>query len=214
MIHTTCSSTHAHTSFLPFNRKVCKSSECCGFKIYVWEWFKECAHVLRGVLFVQLILLWSSSRSSTRGPTVVLAFSSILLSSFQFPLHMPKSCCLRDVSPAATFLYWCRLGPNTAVFSATVRQQVILKEWELLKSSQADINGSCIDYIGALSFLDFLTFPAGQTCCSSWLMEYLTSTSNKRLLWSLTDLVGLMFSLRFWSEEWVGSLSQRKTWRT
>lgn len=90
MIHTTCSSTHAHTSFLPFNRKVCKSSECCGFKIYVWEWFKECAHVLRGVLFVQLILLWSSSRSSTRGPTVVLAFSSILLSiPLQFPVSSP-----------------------------------------------------------------------------------------------------------------------------
>lgn len=95
VMRTTCSS--AHKSFLPFNRSVCLGvlwiRNMCGSDLK-----SVCAHVLRGALFVQLILLWSGSRSGTRGPTVVPASCSSLLpyalysKPHQFPPHLPKYC--------------------------------------------------------------------------------------------------------------------------
>ena len=100
----------------------------------MWESFKSvcvcvcvCAHVLRGALFVQLILLWSSWRSGTRGPTVVPASCSSLLpytlpsKPHQFPLHLPKYCSLSSEISLLLRLSSsrCRLEPQ---------KEVVLKE--------------------------------------------------------------------------------------
>lgn len=99
--------------------------------------------MLRGALFVQLIFLWSSSRSGERGPTVVPASSSLPLLP---PLHTsPVSSpyakmllpFLWDLNPDGTFLYLCRLGIEfKALFHAAVRLQVFLKEATRVKSGR------------------------------------------------------------------------------
>lgn len=69
-----------------------------------------CAHVLGGALFVQLILLWSSSWSGTRGLTVVPASLSFPLcpplrtSPVSSPYAKIQLPLLRDLPPAVTFL--------------------------------------------------------------------------------------------------------------
>ena len=120
--------------FLPFNRKVCRSSECCGLQICVGSDLTFLrAHVLRGALFVQLILLRSGSRSGTRGPTVVPASSSfppLYTSPVSSPYAKILLPVLRDLLPCCDF-------PLSVRKKLYFVLQVILKDWELQKSSQA-----------------------------------------------------------------------------
>lgn len=78
-------------SFLPFNRKVVNLQ-------YVGGWCNKRAHVLEGALFTHLILLWCSSRSVTRGTTVVLSYAS-------FPT--PRSSSFLSI---CKILYHCKTG--------------------------------------------------------------------------------------------------------
>lgn len=68
-----------------------------------------------GTLFAQLILLWSSSRSVTRGSTVVPAYlpplhPPLLTSPVSPPYAKILVPPIQDLSPAVNFLYLCRIG--------------------------------------------------------------------------------------------------------